>query len=308
MPFTYPPAGPTYSGETETIHRLLKDPTAVQKRVRTLAGQRFIADALLTGRFTAQGGSITYAVDDDSLYTERDPEKIRPGAEYPLSPIGVGTVTTAEVVKWGQDVPVTDESIARLNLSPVERAFTKLVNQLVKKIDTTAIAAISSAVTATAAAAAAWTSASAEQIFRDVALAKAAIIDTGLGYDPDTVVVSTTAWTYALTKFQAAGYFPRESSTQPFLNGNFPVIDGMRWLVTPNVPLAHAVYVLDSTALGGMADENLGGPGYSGAMAGIETKVLRDDENDGYRLRARRVTVPVVLEPNAAYEITAVTS
>lgn len=308
MPYTYPPAGPTYTGETETIHRLLKDPAMVAKRVRELANQRFIADALLTGRFTAEGGSISYPVDDDSLYTERTPEIVRPGGEYPLSPIGMGSMSTAAVAKWGQDVPVTDEAIKRLKLSPVERAFAKLVNTMVKQVDSVAMAVINSAITATAAAAAVWASATAKQIFLDVAKAKAAIIDLNLGYDPDTVVVSTQAWTFAMATFADAGYLPREDGNAPVLTGSFPVIDGMRWLATPSGALTNAAVVLDSTALGGMADEKLGGPGYSGAMSGIEVKSIREEGIDGYRLRARRVTVPVVLEPGAGYEITGVTS
>jgi len=42
-------------------------------------------------------------------------------------------------------------------------------------------------------------------------------------------------------------------------------------------------------------------------MAGVETKSIRDEKKDKYDVRARRVTVPVVVEPNAGYEITGVT-
>ena len=66
--------------------------------------------------------------------------------------------------------------------------------------------------------------------------------------------------------------------------------------------------MLDSDQLGGMADEDLGGPGYVSAAgegtAAVQVKVMRKDEEDKYRLRARRVTVPVVLEPGAARKIT----
>ncbi len=62
--------------------------------------------------------------------------------------------------------------------------------------------------------------------------------------------------------------------------------------------------MLDSTILGGMADEQLGGPGYVGMVGGVEGKSIRDDNNDGWRLRCRRVTVPVVQEPAAAWKVT----
>lgn len=306
MAYTYPAPAPTVSGDYLTIHRLLQSPELIARRLRTIAEQRFIADALLTGRFIAVGGAIQYE-QAESIYTDRTPEAVKPGTEYPLTGHGLGPTQTAETVKWGQDVPVTDEAIKRLNRNPVDRAFVKMVNQMVKLVDGISLAAIASAVTQSVGAAASWSSATAKQIFLDVAKAKAAVIDLGEGFDPDTVVVSTTAWVFAMATFADAGYLPREDRQAPVFTGQFPVIDGMRWLATPNIPVANAAMVLDSTQLGGMADEQLGGPGYVGAMAGIETKSLRDDDKDAYKLRARRVTVPVVLEPNAAYKITGVT-
>jgi hypothetical protein len=306
VPFTYPAPPPSVSGDYVTIHRLLQNPTLIARRLRTVAEQRFIADALLTGRFEAVGGAVQFE-QGESLYTDRSPEAIRPGMGYPMAGLPLGPTQTAAVDKWGQDVPVTDEAIKRLNRNPVDRAFVKLVNQMVKTVDGLALAVIASQVTQTAAAAASWATASAKQIFLDVAKAKQAVIDLNEGYEPDTVVVSTLAWTLAMATFADAGYLPREDRSAPVLTGQFPVIDGMRWLATPNIPVANAALVVDSQQLGGMADENLGGPGYTGAMGGVETKSIRDDDNDRYKLRARRVTVPVVLEPNAAYKITAVT-
>lgn len=306
MTYTYPVPTPTISGDYLTIHRLLQSPQLIERRLRTIAEQRFIADALLTGRFQAVGGAIQWEL-IESLYTDRVPELIRPGMEYPKTGLGIGATQIAEVGKWGQDVPITDEAIKRLNRNPVDRAMVKLVNQMVKQVDGITLAAIVSAVTQTAAAAASWATASAKQIFLDVAKAKAAMIDLNQGYDPDTVVVPTLAWTYAMATFADAGYLPREDGNQPVLTGNFPVIDGMRWLATPNVPYANAALIVDSTQLGGMADEQLGGPGYVGGDMGIETKSIRDEDNDGWKVRARRVTVPVVIEPNAGYVITGVT-
>jgi hypothetical protein len=306
MPYTYPPAPPTFTGETTTIHRMLLDPNAIAKRVRTLASQRFIADALLTGRFTASGGSISWNADDDPLFTTRAPESIAPGGEYPMALLGMGTEQLASVKKWGQDVPVFDEAIKRMKLSPVDKAFVKLVNHMVKQVDSITMAAIVAAVTNSTPAAATWDGASAKQIFKDVALAKARVVDLNLGYDPDTVVVDTISWVNAMATFADAGYLPRESGNAPIFTGEFPIIDGMRWLATPNTPVTKAAMVVDTSALGGMADEDLGGPGYTGDLNGIETKSIREDKIDGYLLRARRVTVPVVVEPGAARLITGV--
>jgi hypothetical protein len=53
-----------------------------------------------------------------------------------------------------------------------------------------------------------------------------------------------------------------------------------------------------------MADEKLGGPGYASAGDfGVEVKSIRDDDAEGYKLRGRRVTVPVVTEPLAGVQL-----
>jgi len=64
-------------------------------------------------------------------------------------------------------------------------------------------------------------------------------------------------------------------------------------------------YVFDSNQLGFIATENLGG-GYQSAGDLIESKVMRQEENDAWRIRARANFVPVVTDPSAGYKITGV--
>lgn len=307
MAYTYPPAAPSLSGDVETINRFLKSPTLVQRRLRTLAEQRYIADAILTGRFTAEGGAILYETGEE-ITADEAPKAVAPGAEYPLVGLGSGTASLAKTVKWGQDALITDESIARRQMDPVNRAMTKLVNENVSYVDSVALSAVASAVTQSTNAAADWSTATAAQILKDVLLAKANIQALNQGYDPDTVVVDDINYAHALAAFVAGGYFARENaSDNPALSGGFPVVAGLRWLPSPNVVAANTALVLDSEQLGGMADENLGGPGYvSSGPAGVESKVIRDDDNDQWKLRVRRVTVPVVLEPAAAWKIASI--
>jgi hypothetical protein len=304
MAYTYPPAAPTLSGDVETISRFLQSPTLIARRLRTLLEQRFIADALLTGRFQVSGGAIQYET-GESIFSTDNPQAVSAGSEYPLTPLGTGTASLTKTVKWGQDTLVTDEAIKRQLMDPVNRGLLKLVNQTVKFVDSVALSAISSAVTNTAAAGAAWATASAAQMLTDVLQAKAAILALNQGYDPDTVVLDDVRFARALAAFVAAGYVPREGNDNPALTGNFPVVGGMRWLSSPNIPTANTVLVLDSKTLGGMADEDLGGPGYvSTDGVGVQAKTIREDKNDQWRLRCRRVTVPVVVEPAAGYKIT----
>lgn len=309
MGYTYPPAAPTISGDNITISRFLQDPTLIARRLRTLLEQRYIADAILTGRYQVSGGSIQYET-GESIFTPDDPRSVAPGGEYPLTNPDTGTASIAKTVKWGQDALVTDESIKRRAIDPVNRALTKLANQNVKFVDSVAVSAVSSAVTNTQAAGAAWSGATADGILKDVGTAKTSILGLNQGYDPNTVVVDDTSWLNAMLAFVKAGYVPRETvAGNPAMTGEFPVILGLRWLASPNA-LAGTALVLDSTQLGGMADEDLGGPGYVSAAgpntAPVQVKSIRDDDNDQYRLRARRVTVPVVVEPAAARKITGV--
>lgn len=309
MAVTYPPVAPSLSGDVETINRFLASPTQVNRRLRTVAENRYIADVILTGRFAVSGGAILYET-GETIFSDEAPLAVAPGAEYPLVTVGTGTASLAKVTKWGQDTIVTDESIKRRLLDPVERAFVKMVNQNVKTVDASALSTVASAVTQTTAAAAAWSTAgtTAAQVLNDVLQAAANIRALNQGYDPDTVVVNDLDHASALAKFVAAGYFARENdSNNPALTGMFPVIGGLRWLSTPNIIAADTALVLDSKQLGGMADEDLGGPGYAGrGPVGVEGKAMRDDEEDAWRLRVRRVTVPVVLEPAAAWKISGV--
>ncbi|QFP96127.1 major head protein [Gordonia phage DobbysSock] len=305
MPIHYPPAAPTLSGDALTIDRFLKDPTLVARRLRTLAEQRFIADVLLSARLTTDSGSILYET-GESIYSDRAPEAVAPGSEYPLTPVGTGEAQLAKTVKWGRDVEITDESISRQKIDPVNRALTKLVNNTVKTIDSVALAAIASTVTQASAALSSWASGT-PNIFRDIARAKAKIRALNEGFEPDTVVVDDVTFANIISDPAFALLLPRESRDTPVFTGNFPIIDGMRILPSPNLPITGRALIADTVQLGGMADENLGGPGYVSAEGvGIQAKTIRKDDEDKWRVRARRVTVPIVLEPKAAWWITGV--
>ena len=309
MPIHYPPAAPTISGDNITISRFLKDPTLVARRLRTLAEQRFIADVLLSARLTTESGSILYET-GESIYSDRAPEAVAPGAEYPLTTVGTGPAQLAKTVKWGRDAEITDEAISRQNIDPVNRALTKLVNNTVKTVDGVALAAIASAVTQTTAATASWYGSGATPvILRDALKAVASIRALNEGYEPDTLVVDDLTWAYIMSDDKISNAIARESKDAPVYTGNFPVVGGLRVLATPNLPTPGVALVVDSTQLGGMADEKLAGPGYVAAEGvGIQAKTIREDKNDKWLVRARRVTVPVVLEPRAAWKITGVTA
>lgn len=308
MPHTYPPAAPTITGDLITISRFLNSPAAVSRRLRSLAENRFISDTLLTGRYQVQGGSILYE-QSESQYTNRPPEVVNPGAEYPRSTATPGTAAMASVFKWGQDVPVTDEHVGRYGRRAVDVSMLKIVNYIVRQVDTISLTAISTAVTATAAAVGGgtWSGASADPLL-DLMLAKAAIISLDQGYDPDTVVVSDVAYARLVANSKIIAGLRREDDGSVTRTGDLLTIAGLRILPTNNLPTAGAAFIVDSTMLGGLAYERIPSPEYTGDPAnGVESMTRRDPAaNDQWIVRGRRPVVPIIQEPGAGYKITGV--
>ncbi|MFD6517307.1 hypothetical protein [Rhodococcus sp. RCBS9] len=265
-----------------------------------IANQRFISDFILTSRQDVSGGAIVFD-QDDPLYTDRPVEAISPGAEYPLAGVGSGTPQAVRVTKWGQDVPITDEKIKRSNFSPVEKAFNTIVNQIVKTIDSLSLSLVASQVTATQAAASTWSGVD-PKILRDIMLAKAKVTGLNKGYDPDVIVVDDATWAILASDDKLSTLMAREDKGNAVYSGEFRTIAGLTILPTPNLPAAGA-WIIDTNALGGIGDEKLG-EGYAGAI--VETKSIRDEDNDQWRVRGRRVCVPYVNEPGAAIKITGI--
>lgn len=302
MAITYPPANPSLSGDVLTISRFLNSPTAVSRRLRTLAENRFIADALLSGR--TEGSAIVYET-DESIYSSDAPEVVAPGAQYPRTLAPTGTASLASPVKWGQEIPITDEEVGRFRGQAVERNLQKIVNYLVYTVDTTALAVIAALVTNTLAATAAWTAATANPLL-DLLRCKAVIRAQNKGYDPNVVACDDFAFAYIMGNLNILATMARENGQTVSMTGDLPVIAGLTIMPTPNLPTAGTAIVLDSTALGGLGFENIPSPEYQGNPAdGVETLTRRNPlGNDEWLVRGRRPVVPYVQEPGAACKLT----
>lgn len=304
MPHTYPPAAPTISGDNITISRFLNSPAAVQRRLRTIGENRFIADVLLSGRYEVSGGSLLYE-QSESMYTSRAPSAVNAGAEYPRASAAPGPAALAGVTKWGQDVPITDEHVKRYGRRAVDVAMQKIINYLVRQVDSVALAAIAAAVTQTQAAGAAWNNAS-RDILLDLMLAKAKVLAKDQGYDPDTFITTDEGYARIVADKSIIAGLARERDVPVTVSGDQITIAGLRILPTNNLPTGVKAMVLDSTMLGGMAYERLESPEYLGDPAnGVESWTRRDpDANDQWLVRGRRPVVPVVQEPDSGCAIT----
>jgi hypothetical protein len=251
MPITYPPAAPSLSGDVLTISRFLNSPTAVARRLRTIAENRFISDVLLSGR--VEGSSILYET-DESIYTSDAPRVVAPGAQYPRTLSPTGTAAVANPVKWGQEAPITDEEVGRFRGQAVERTLQKIVNYLVYTVDTATLTTITSGVTQSIAALANWNATTGNPIL-DLLRAKATIRALNKGYEADTVACDDFAFAYIVGNFNVLATMAREQNQTASMTGSLVELAGLRILATPNLPTTGTAIVVDSTALGSMGYE-----------------------------------------------------
>jgi hypothetical protein len=307
VPGTFPAAAPVLTGDSLAISRFLQSPTAIQRRLRDYRDLRFIADQVLTQRFRSQGGAVLYEMSEPFI-TDRTVTAVGAGSEYPYAMNPTGTAAVAAIQKWGQKVLLTDEEITRNAYAGAasDRALRKVVNSIIKQVDTVAMSAVASAITATAAAAVSWETVATAKPLTDILLAISKIRELNLGYEPDTLLLSDKAYVYFMVNDAVAQLRKRETSDNPVYTGEVEQVAGLKILVTPNLPAATVATVLDSKALGGMADEMDGAPGYAVADLAVQVKSIRKDSQDAWDLQGRRKTVPFVQEPGAGYEITGV--
>lgn len=302
---SYPPTPATISGELVTISRFLASPTLIGRRLRDIGDLRFVSDQILTQKFRSSGGAVMYEVSEPFLNT-RPVKAVAPGSEYPRDTPAQGTAALAQVSKWGEAFFISDERIKRSVYAgdEVDRQLLKAVNTVANKIEGLAMAQISTSVTATIPAAATWSNSSAS-IFRDVELAAAQVTDLNMGYNPDTLLMSTGKYALLMSDPIIANLRRRESTDNPIYGGEIERIGKFKVVHTSagNLP-SNDVWAIDSRQLGGMADEVNQDPGYATGQFNIQVQTQRKPERDGWDLWARRLTVPIVTEPGAGVRIT----
>lgn len=302
--YTYPVRHLEGDLSADELHLILKNTTIVGRRLAELTKEKFIADFLLSGRYDATGGGVYYQSGAEDLYTPEDPESIQPGGEYPLISLEEGQAAAAATVKWGQGTIITDEKITREGRQYVERALIRIGNQIIRHVDTVAWGVIASRVTTTKAASAAW--AKAGVTLTDLLTVREARAELATGLDLNTVVLKSDKYAKLVGQFIDDGALPREQGNLA-LTGNIPFdLFGFTWATSPHVT-GDDPWLVDRDQLGGMADEKILSPEFASAGAtGVEASSTRSSlgEKDGWLIRGRRVTVPIVTEPLAGVKIT----
>jgi len=297
--YTYPVSHPSGTLTTEQLHLFLSRSNLIARRVADITKMRFIADYLLQGRFDATGGGIFYET-GEPVFAKDDPEAVAPLGEYPVVVLEDGTVVSAKTDKWGLDTIISDEKIARQGRTPVDRGILRVSNSIVRFVDSVAMAVIASRVSSTFNSGT-WDSAGAA--VESILTIQAERAELGLGFELETIVLRPAQYAKVIGMLIDDKALPRESG-ETAIQGSLPVNAlGLTWATTPHFQGTNPL-LLDRDNLGGMADEKLGGPGYASAGSfGVEVKSIRDDDTEGYKVRGRRVTVPVVTEPLAGVQL-----
>lgn len=308
----YPPGLPSINGDVLSINRFLKETPWVARALRSVSDEMFVADKILTAQFWTESGSIGYE-QNESIYTDDSPKAVPPGGEYPVTGVGTGPASTANTVKWGNDTLITDERISRERYNAVQRAFRKLMNSHIQTIDTIGLSAAISAITQNTDAIASWNGSNgttAVRILRDVMRAATSIVNLKQGYMPNAIFVEPAVFANVVSDEELMKLLPREypgAESTPVRQGLNSMLmkqmGGFTWLTSPNAPATGKAVMLDTTVFGGFTDERLASPDYVQTENGLQVQSIRDKDTDGWRVRARRVTVPIVLEPGAAWLI-----
>lgn len=293
---------PTVSGTKITVDWLRNDPRRIYRLLRTLAMQNLIGWRLLTGRVDLTGTGFGVYEVSESIFVDTDGSTVRPLSQYPLVQSGDPTLASVKPDKVGLKTVISDEDAAHNRINKVMRDLVKIANRLTFQNDALALAAIASAVVKTTTAAGTLSGANAFP-WLDVNLAAASVDEENQGYAIDTVATTPTLFAYAVASAIKSGYLPREANAAVTRGVNSVNIGGMTWLKTANMPSGVDGIALDSSMLGSMAYERLGG-GYQGnpadVQSGVEVKRYREEGVDGVTVQTRIVRAPMVQEPNSA--------
>lgn len=153
-PTTMPLGGPTVSGTFVTVDQMTKPATVIPPTIRNLvaANEGYFAERIFnTPGMTVQGGAILY---EESFPANHflDPNKtIAPraaGSEAPRIAALRGVPSIARPESWSGSIEVTDEARRRNNVIEVQRIFRAAANEFADRIQTRAIATLTTALAA----------------------------------------------------------------------------------------------------------------------------------------------------------------
>lgn len=290
----YPGAAPQVVGNKITVERFVKSPTTVYRVLTDLTKERFVGDFIFSSG-DAQGGAVLYdQITEQDLYADRDPQEIAPGDEFPTVGDSQADPLTAKVSKRGAAFPLTYEAVRRDQRDVLNRGLVKLRNTSVRRHDEIVMAALHAAPTRSGNAAAVWSDAAAD-VFSDLFTGVSSVEQADLGYTVDTAIVHPQEVLALLKRKDVRDALPRESvEINPIVSGHLRNLCGIpNWIMT-NRQAPGQIDLLTRGVAGSMRDEV---PFYS--------RTVDEPKRERYLIMAGRVSVPIVTDPLAVYQLKA---
>ncbi|QOP66250.1 major capsid protein [Arthrobacter phage Pippa] len=275
-----------------TVNALLKAPTVLQKRIIT-PSQNFLSDELFRPGMTESGVVIFNRAKQSDIYPSRgDVEQIEPGAEFPYVDVDEEGAEMALSTKFGAGYVVTDEARSRNQLSVITKGNLKVRNALLRQDAYRCLAAFRGAVP-TVNATDVWTTPRAwrEDILRNVA----AVQRLGLGYSPNTAIISPNTATELLLLPELDSLLPRENKAlNPVYNPTLSGLLNINWVVNE--------FASDLEVI--LLETKMTGTNVVEKPYGVE--VVREGTRKRDHVLADKWSVPVIDEPESALIITGI--
>lgn len=309
------PAGYPVTGGVTQVDLLLQQPEILSRELTSLVRKRLIADRIFARGSAEQvkGGMLRFQR-AESIYTDRDPEKVAPRAFFPRTGWSE-ELRSAAVNQWGLEVPINALAIRRHAIDQIDRAEIKLANRIVKMIDTEAMNLLTTdADVQTFAASGDWTTA-ATDIFADLAEALRLLDVQDEGYEGTTLIVNPAQFKDLLTDKDIRDAMPREDRESAQRTGIVQGILGFDEILRTNQLAAGTVIATAAKVVGTIADEapsdregyTAFDPGDNGAgddFAPVYVKVYEEPQGSDTIVRGARWPAMGITDPKAAVKIT----
>ncbi len=147
---SYPLGVPSISGSNVTIPLMLQEPTRINRYLSDLSLTNLFAVDIFSTGGGITGGALVFdqlTLNDVALDAGRSVQNVEPGAEFPIVTHSQGAPGVALVEKFGGKFFVTDEARDRNDEISFQRKGQKLINDIVKGLNTRALAKLDAAIT-----------------------------------------------------------------------------------------------------------------------------------------------------------------
>lgn len=259
------------SGPRITVNSFIKDPLLIRARMIRMFDQQFIMDQLLRDVPGAEAGVIQYE-ESTPLFTDDDAAVVAEGAEIPLTTGQDGISKAAFTIKTALGIEITKEMKTRGRVDKLNTRMVQVRNTIMRHWERRLFNAFSAAVPAgnvldlgPTAATSSWYTGSAPKIRNNILDAKQLVTEAAvpnqdqsfLGFDPDTIVISTRTLTALLKDDEFAKVYANSplANLSPKYTGVLEKqLYGLTWVISRFMTDDDA-YLLEAGTVGGKSDE-----------------------------------------------------